>query len=124
MSQSTLDFPELATDEAVVWNELRDRRGSNRAIRVGTLAELVGMKPRKVQEIVHALIHEWGKPIGTSMSKPFGYYHIVEAEERKHVVELHTRRGIAELATAAKISRISTEECLRRCLAELEGDDE
>lgn len=122
MSQHAIDFmvvPEMSEDELAVWYVIRLHPGATRAIQVDALAAQVRMQPRKVQSIVRALIHDHGKAVGTSMRRPFGYFHAVTSEERVEVADLHRRRALAELATAAKISGIDRAEYIRRFQTEL-----
>lgn len=122
--QTALDFltpVSMDPQAADIWHVLRFREGRERAIKVADLAELVRISPRNCQRIVHRLIHDFGRPIGTSMSEPHGWFHAVTHEERAEVAELHRRRALAELTTAARIMAIDRRELLAQIQTELDA---
>jgi hypothetical protein len=100
-----LDLAGLGADEMAVISALSWGAGSAR--KVSEIAAAAGVPSRRVQEILHRLLHERGLPIGTSMTEPFGNYLIDTAEELERTVELLRRRGISNLARAAALSHMS-----------------
>lgn len=107
-------------DERAVARRLNLCDGAENAIKVRDLAALTGVSSRKVQSIVHHLIHSHGIPVGTSMREPYGNFLAITSKERQDVIDLHRRRGLAELGTAAALEGIDEAEYLRRLQTELE----
>ena len=121
-AQTVLDFtiphgmePALAD----VWHAIRFREGEDQAIKCEELAARVKMSTRNVQKCVRKLINDWGKPIGTSHSSPFGYYHAVTPAERAKVAAKHRKRAKKILATAAALEGVSKAEYIERYQTEL-----
>lgn len=117
-AQTAMDFMvthEMTESDCKVWSALRtNHEGAARAIQVDTLAELVGIGSRQVQRIVRRLITLHGKPVGTSMRAPFGYFVAITREEREQVAALHTARALSELAVASKIKGVTVAEEIQR----------
>lgn len=123
-AQHALDFlvgSEWTEPEITVWRALRGHEGAAKAIKADALAELVGINVRNVQRAIHSLIHKRGKPVGSSMSEPMGYFVAVTADERRTAAELHRTRGLAMLTTAARIMAIDRRELLRQIQTELDA---
>lgn len=123
-AQTAIDFmvgAEWTDAEMAVWRALRTHEGRARAIKADTVAELAGLSVRNVQRAIHSLIHNRGKPIGSSMAEPMGYFVAVTTEERTAAAELHRTRGLAMLTTAARIMDIDQRELLRQIQTELDA---
>jgi hypothetical protein len=103
-------------DEVAVARALRWGRENARPI--AEIAAAVGIRSRRVQEIVQHLLHEHHWPIGTAMAAPFGNYLIDSSRELEETEALLRTRGISNLARAAALRRMS----LRRYLAEVQID--
>ena len=122
--QTSLDFfvsHDMNEAERAVWQVIRNHVGARDPIKCEALAELTGIGTRAVQRAIHALIHEHGKPIGSRMAEPFGYYHATTAAEREEVAKLHRDRAIAMLTTASKIVGVTRREYVARHQTEIEA---
>lgn len=127
VEQAVIDFTVAAgmsEQEREVWYVLRNHEGAENAIKVPDLAERVGLGSRQVQRIVHRLIHDFGKAVGTSMREPMGLYHATTPQEREEVAALHRRRAKGMLATAAKIVGVSVREYVERHQLELVASEQ
>lgn len=72
-------------DETRIWSILQGHTGSQSAIRVGHLSQITGLTGRTIRMIVKDLIETHHKPIGSTVHRPYGYFVIVDNEERKAV---------------------------------------
>lgn len=120
--QTSIDFmvtPDMTAAERSVWFVIRNHEGAARAIKAEDVSTLSGLSVRNVQRAIHELIHRHRKPIGGSMSAPYGYYLAVTPEERAEAARLYRDRAKGMLATAAVSEGISAEEYLRRYQTEL-----
>jgi hypothetical protein len=114
---STLcDAEEMAVAQALRW-------GRECARQIPELATITGIHPRRVQEIVHHLVHRHHLPIGTAMSEPAGNYLIDTLEDLEHTVALLRMRGISNLARAAALKGMTVERFLRLIQTELPVED-
>lgn len=118
--QLSLLDPFLATDVTRVHDALRHHRGREKAIKAPDLAGIVNLGTRKLQSVIHELIHDHAIPVGSAMSEPYGYFLAITDAEREDVADMFHRRGLAFLATERKLRQISTTEQMRRLQIEME----
>ena len=115
------DLVGLDDEEARVWKVIRERRGSGNAMKVADLAWRVRLPETKVREVVSHLVRDHGKLIGSSTTKPPGFYIIDDPEElRAHIKSLQ-HRGIMCLVRAAALAKTSVEDIFKQGRLELDG---
>ena len=83
-----------------VLDVIRVRKGRENAISMHEVAELTGSNARTVQAIVKFLVEERHVPIGTSTTRPFGYFRLANNDERRAVRNHFVRRGLSNLQHA------------------------
>lgn len=67
-------------------------RGHENAQTIKTLSFILSLQPRTIQELVHSLTVNHGKPIAASCSKPKGLFVAVTQEEKdRYVTTLDAR---------------------------------
>jgi len=98
--------------EARVLHALSTHRGRANAIRVDDLAREVGRSGRDLQEIVHRLRVDHGKPIASAASKPAGYYIPESLEEVEAFVAEQRAKALGTLAAIAAVKRVTLAELL------------
>lgn len=76
---------------------IRPCRGRHAALSMHTIAANTGVKPRVIQAIVKFLVEERLLPIGTAVARPFGYFWIVNNDERRAVRDHFVRRALSNL---------------------------
>lgn len=96
-----LDVQPLPEPEAEIWRILQaNHRGRGNAIGMRALAAMVGLSTRSVQSAIEWLIKEHARPIGSSCSRPCGYYVIIDQEDLEHTFRNRVNRGISNLSAA------------------------
>lgn len=75
-------------------------KGRERAVSMHEIAARVEISSRDVQSIVKHLVEDKRLPIGSSVTKPFGYYWIVTEAERRACRNHFIRRALSNLAHA------------------------
>ena len=75
------DALSMSTDSQVVCSIIRCRFGKQRAVSVEQIADMTGIPPRTVRDIVKHLIEHHQIRIGSSLGNPPGYYMIATKEE-------------------------------------------
>lgn len=103
-----VEAEELTQEETQILSLLQ--RGRDNALSVRHLAECVGVTEVRLREMVRHLIDVHGACIGSSTSKPPGYYIITDPEEIDAVYRSLRHRGISILVRAAKLKQISITE--------------
>lgn len=76
---------------------IRPHRGRDAAISMHSICASTGISTRVVQAIVKFLVEERHLPIGTAVSKPYGYFWIETMEERRSVRNHFVRRALSNL---------------------------
>jgi hypothetical protein len=79
---------------------IEQHRGRTSAISMHRIAEVTGLQTRLIQAIVKFLVEERHMPIGTAMSKPFGYFILETDDERRRVRDHFVRRAVSNLEHA------------------------
>lgn len=87
----------MTSDELHIWDILKLHTGIKDAIQVRRLSVITGIPDRHVRMIVKRLIEIHHKPIGSTVHAPYGYYVIVNNEERKQVRRSLIRRMLSLL---------------------------
>lgn len=105
VQQLRLDLPQLTDDEERVLNALACRRGRAQALSAPSLAALTGLEERYVRELVKRLVEVHRVPIGSTTSRPPGYYIITGDEERQQVRASLIRRAVSILQRARAYER-------------------
>ena len=97
----TFRWDDLSPDERQVLLALRNRQGRAAAISVQDMAFLVGLNPRRCQEVVKDLTEKHGIPVGsTSSSTSPGWWLCVNDEERQATRDSLQSRGLSILRRA------------------------
>lgn len=102
MIQQQLELTAPAEDLEVlrVMHLVRQHEGRAAAISMHEIERLTGIPARSIQSIVKLLVEERHLPIGTSTSKPFGYFWIVTEGERRECRNHLLRRALSTLRHA------------------------
>lgn len=103
--QLSLEFPRLNGDEQRVLDALAGRRGRARALSAPSLAAMTGLDERYVRDVVKRLVEVHRVPIGSTTSRPPGYYIIAGDEERRQVRASLIRRAVSILQRARAYDR-------------------
>jgi len=95
---------EMNREEQIVFNEIDNHRGREKAISVPMLTRRVNIHfngdpitELKVRKIVRGLRVDHGMPIGSATDYPPGYYIITDKEELKKAVKTQRKRGLSIL---------------------------
>jgi hypothetical protein len=112
-----VEAEELTQEETQILSLLQ--RGRNNALSVRHLAECVGVTEVRLREMVRHLIDVHGACIGSSTSKPPGYFLIESPLEIDAVYKSLRHRGIEILRRAANLKKISIEEVFNQGVLEL-----
>lgn len=104
IQQLPLQYQVPNSDEARLVEKIhtiiKGHHGRAAAISMHRISEVTGVQPRLIQAIVKFLVEERLLPIGTSTSKPFGYFWIETDEERRAVRDQFVRRAVSILQHA------------------------
>lgn len=92
---------------AGVLDAIRRHIGRENAISMHEIAWLTGRSTRDIQAIVKFLVEERSVPIGTAVSKPFGYYLIRRESELRDNYRHFVRRGVSNLKHARAYNKAS-----------------
>jgi hypothetical protein len=79
---------------------IQPRRGREAAISMHEISTITGIGTRVIQAIVKFLVEERHWPIGTAVSRPYGYFRIANNEERRAVRNHFVRRALSNLEHA------------------------
>jgi len=100
----------MTREEQIVFNEIDNHWGRNKAISVPMLTRRVNIHfngdpitELKVRKIVRDLRVDHGMPIGSATDYPPGYYIITDKEELKKAVKTQRKRGLSILKMASKL---------------------
>ncbi len=104
------DLIGLSSEEASVWNIIKNHKGKENAVKVDTVALYTGLKDKEVREIVSGLVRQHSKLIASSTANPPGFYVITDEQELKAHIRSLRHRGIMCLVRAAALSNTSIEE--------------
>lgn len=91
---------EYTKTEKAILSILLGHTGSANAIKSRELASRTGIEERKVRDVIKHLIEDKHVPIGSSTVKPYGYYIIIDNDERNHVSANLYARAISILRRA------------------------
>lgn len=92
--------PEERRQVAAVLGVIRLRRGRAAAISMHEIAARTGVPERTIQAIVKFLVEERQLGIGTSPTKPFGYFMLASEAERRACRNHFIRRALSTLEHA------------------------
>lgn len=85
----------------IVWTELQATAlGRGRAVNSGVLARRLGVSQRTLRAVVNELRNE-GKPVGSAVEAPAGYY-VPETREEAQACSTHLWARVREIAKAAR----------------------
>jgi len=114
-------FDELSMDSesAHVLGIVRHHSGKGNAIQVRAIADLTGIAPRVVRDIVKTLIEHHHIRIGSSLGHPSGYYMIETDEEAAQNEKTLRKLGISILVHAAVLKKLTIAEYLRGIQGEM-----
>lgn len=82
-------------------------RGRMNPIPMKELAGLVGVSPRVLQKEIEILILEHGKLIGSNCEGPYGYFLVMDEEDRKMVRENRMSRAISNFKIAMAFDKMN-----------------
>ena len=110
--QLNYDAPSLTIGEEKVWRILVQCQGRGAAIQAVDLAQMTVINERRVRQIIKHLVEEHGILIGSSISKPYGYFVPVSTEEVEAVTKQLYHRLVSLAVRISRIKRISVEDVL------------
>jgi len=113
------DALSMDTDSKVVYSIIGCRFGKQGAVSVERIADMTGIPPRTVRDIVKHLIEHHQIRIGSSLGNPPGYYMIVTKEEAEQNEQTLRKLGISILTRAAVLKRLTIKEYMGRLQEEL-----
>jgi len=103
-------FSEMPPDEQRVWRALQAHAGRASAITGEALAEGTGLPWRECRQVMKDLIEIHHKRIGSSPSRPAGYYIIETPDEEEATYQTLKGQAISTLKRASVIRRVSLRE--------------
>ena len=134
MDQLAIDYVTMTDEEAAVMLVLMKHQGRGNAVSVKDLTEIVNFKMQnanckdeenisevRVRQIVKHLIERHGKPIGSAVAEPSGYFIITNAEEMEMVCKSLRHRWMSILYRECRIRQIGLPELLGQLALEM-GD--
>lgn len=110
----------LSPEEQAVWRVLDRHRGRGQAVGLDAVAAMIGHSERVVQHAIAALIEQHGRPIGSAVKKPTGYFVIETEDELIESVSQLTHRITALARRVAALQRSTTPLILQQLVLELE----
>lgn len=109
----------LTENEQSVFDVLDHHRGRGQAIGLDAVAAYTGLSEREVQSAVAELIEHHGRPIGSAVKKPMGYYLIETEEELAESLNQLTHRLTALARRIAALKQSTTPVVLQQLAIEL-----
>ncbi|MDZ4042895.1 MAG: hypothetical protein U1D96_05295 [Eubacteriales bacterium] len=97
--------PSMTPEEDRIAKIIFKHRGRSNPVQVTVLSYKTGIDQRKVREIVKGLIEDHLLPIGSTSSKPAGYYVITDPRELRLVRRSLIRRAVSILNRAKAYDR-------------------
>lgn len=104
------DLEELSKDEETLLGALQ--HGRNNAISMKLLAGEVEVNTRTLQQMIHHLIVDHKKAIGSSSKAPAGYFLIASEEELRNAVSHLNNRAMSVLHRMAALKKCSLQDLL------------
>jgi len=97
-------------EELLIMEYLEHGRGNARPMPY--LAERAGIPTRTLQSIIHHLIVDHKKPIGSTSKQPAGYYLVSNEDELDEALVNLRNRAMSTLHRMASLKRVSFDELL------------
>lgn len=119
--QASAMTPEMERIAKIIYRH----QGRTNPVKSVVIAYRTGMDERKVRELVKGLVEDHRLPIGSTSSKPAGYYIITDPGELRQVRRSLIRRAISILNRAKAYDRAGwVAEMAGQLALKLEGDKE